>query len=120
MKKMRQLFICGMICFLAEQAGECFQAPPIDQMRGGQNNNLFPNETASDQEITQKIKDAMREDYYLAPYVDNIEIYTISGVVTISGRMTSSAIKLKITKKAQNVEGVRHVYNNIEIVHIWE
>jgi osmotically-inducible protein OsmY len=119
MRKLNLLILFASLFFMLGSIAEGFVAPPVDQMRGGLNNSLFPNQQESDQYITKSIQDALAQDYYLAPYKNSIEIYTIAGVVTLAGRLDSDAIKLKIGQKVRNVEGVKRVYNNIEVVHIW-
>lgn len=84
-----------------------YQAPPVDARP------FIPAEHPYDRFITQELQRKMREDYYLAPYVDQIYISTTNGVITLTGTIDSSAIRLKIEQKARNISRVRQVINNI-------
>lgn len=87
-------------------------------MRGGWNNSLQPNQLASDKAITEEITKAIKNDDSTAPYADSIHVYTIAGVVTLSGRIDSQAAKLAIGEKPFGKSGVKQVINDIEVVHL--
>ncbi len=76
----------------------------------------YANQKESDQQIVQEIEARIRDDHYLAPYGNSIQIYSLDGTVTLTGRLESDSIRLRMGDKAK-VRGVRQVINNIEVVH---
>lgn len=93
-----------------------YMAPPYTQMRpGAYSNTQLPNYTEEDKAITREIQGSINDDYYLAPYSPNIEIYTLDGYVTLTGRLNSDTVRLRMGDKAKMARGVKLVNNNIEV-----
>lgn len=91
-------------------------APPYSTMRpGAYSNTQLPNQTEEDKSITNEIDALIKDDSELAQYSPNVQIYTIDGFVTLSGRLNSDRIKLRMGDKAKLARGVRMVNNNIEV-----
>lgn len=74
-------------------------------------------ETQSDRAITQKIRQAIMSDKALSTNAKNIKIITVNGVVTLRGPVANSQEKEAIEKKANDVQGVDKVDNQLEIAH---
>jgi len=101
------LFSAGLLAYMA---------PPYTQMRpGAYSNTQMPNYTEDDKAITREIQASINDDYELAPYSPNVEIYTLDGFVTLSGRLNSDTARLRMGDKAKMTSGVKLVNNNIEV-----
>ena len=69
----------------------------------------------SDLNITQAIRKAVVADKDLSTNAHNVKIITRNGVVTLRGPVKSAAEKADIGAMAEQVAGVTHVNNKIEI-----
>jgi hyperosmotically inducible periplasmic protein len=76
---------------------------------------LDQSESEDDRTITQKIRQAIMSDSALSTNAKNIKIITIKGVVTLRGPVASSEEKDAIAKKANDVQGIVKVDNQLEV-----
>lgn len=121
MKNFISIFLLGItLALFSSHLANAYQAPPVYEMRGGKNGSIFPNQLPSDRDITKSVEDAIASDYYLAPYKGFIQVYTIEGIVTLSGTIDSQVIKLQMGQKARDQSGVSKVINDIEVVHLMQ
>jgi osmotically-inducible protein OsmY len=87
--------------------------------RDREDNTLTPfdqSENESDVEITQQIRQAIRDDEAMSQKAINAKVITRNGVVTLRGPVDSQAEKAAIEQKAQRVEGVARVQNELETI----
>jgi osmotically-inducible protein OsmY len=87
--------------------------------RDREDNTLTPfdqSENESDVEITQQIRQAIRDDDAMSQKAINAKVITRNGVVTLRGPVDSQAEKAAIEQKAQRVEGVARVQNELETI----
>lgn len=96
-----------LICTAAQAIG--YQAPPLDRPK------YIRTEDPRDHEITQEIRQKILDDYYLAPYSDQVSIQTQNGIVVLNGYLRSHRIKLSMEDKARQVKGVKRIDNNIAV-----
>ncbi len=94
-----------------------YQAPPIDVMRGAENNMLYPNQTPRDRTTSEDILRLYQKDYYLSVWADSVQIDTINGIVTLSGRAPSQQIRLRLEQKAKQGKGAKQVINNLDVLY---
>lgn len=73
-------------------------------------------ESETDRTITQRIRQAIVADRALSSDAKNIKIITERGVVTLRGPVVSSQEKDAIARKANDVQGVVRVDNQIDII----
>lgn len=71
--------------------------------------------TENDANVTISVKKAFTADAHLAKDATSIQIETKEGVVTLSGIVSNQEIKDLFTKKAQGVQGVKSVVNEIKV-----
>jgi len=71
--------------------------------------------SASDLEITAKIRQAIVDDKSLSVNAHNVKIITNTGVVVLRGPVKSQQEKMAIEDKAKQVAGVTRVDNQLEI-----
>jgi hyperosmotically inducible periplasmic protein len=69
----------------------------------------------ADVEITRRIRRAIVKDDSLSTDAHNVKIITSGGVVTLRGPVASSEEKMAVAKKAEKINGVRRVDNQLEI-----
>ena len=72
--------------------------------------------TASDLKITQQIRRAVVADKQLSTNAHNVKIITTGGVVTLRGPVKSVKEENIIVAKAQRVDGVSRVDNQLEVI----
>jgi uncharacterized protein YjbJ (UPF0337 family) len=77
--------------------------------------DTFTRGTASDQLISQDVRNALLADPTIANDARSIRIDTNNGVVTISGFVSTSSEKQLVTRLLQNVSGIRQVNNQLEV-----
>ena len=71
--------------------------------------------SASDLDITAKIRQAIVDDKSLSVNAHNVKIITNTGLVTLRGPVKSEQEKSSIEAKAKQVAGVTRVDNQIDI-----
>ena len=76
---------------------------------------LDQSESEADRTITQKIRQAIMSDASLSTNAKNIKIITIKGVVTLRGPVASSQEKDAIARKANDIQGIVKVDNQLEV-----
>jgi hyperosmotically inducible protein len=69
----------------------------------------------ADVEITRQIRRAIVKDDSLSTDAHNVKIITSGGVVTLRGPVASSEEKMAVAKKAEKINGVSKVDNQLEI-----
>jgi hyperosmotically inducible periplasmic protein len=69
----------------------------------------------TDVEITRQIRRAIVKDDSLSTDAHNVKIITSGGVVTLRGPVASSKEKMAVAKKAEKINGVSKVDNQLEI-----
>ena len=72
-------------------------------------------ENASDRELTQKIRRALREDKTLSSYAHNVKIVAQGGQVTLKGPVRTEDEKRTVETKAAEVAGAGHVTNEMSV-----
>ena len=70
-----------------------------------------------DVEITRQIRQAIVKDDSLSTSAHNVKIITNSGVVTLRGPVASAEEKTMVAKKAERINGVDKVDNQLEVAH---
>ena len=70
-------------------------------------------QTVDDKFITTKIKSKLTVNGDINPF--NIDVDTVNGVVTLSGRVAKPEAKAEAERLARETEGVREVRNNITV-----
>ena len=73
--------------------------------------------TKGDVEITRQIRQAIVKDDSLSTSAHNVKIITNSGVVTLRGPVASAQEKTMVAKKAEKINGVDKVDNQLEVAH---
>lgn len=130
MKMKKQLFLLASLC-LALTACEVnntkhttTSTPPNANNTGLNVRDRAPtmtpgeqSETEADRTMTQRIRQALMDDDSLSTNAKNVKIMTVNGVVTLRGPVNSEKEKSDIGKKAKEVNGVKSVDNQLEIVH---
>ena len=71
--------------------------------------------SASDVDLTRRIRQAIVKDGALSTNAHNVKIMTVNGVVTLRGPVANAAEKASVAAKAQDVTGVKQVDNQLEI-----
>lgn len=72
-------------------------------------------ENDADRSITKNIRKVIVADDALSQDAKNIKIITIDGVVTLRGPVNSSQEKNIIARKANAINGVKRVENQLEV-----
>jgi osmotically-inducible protein OsmY len=80
----------------------------------GCNTTQSPEQQFDDTAITTSVKSRLATDIELST-ITGIEVNTTNGVVTLSGQVSSDAVKRRAGEIAENVDGVVRVANNIEV-----
>ena len=70
-----------------------------------------------DVEITRQIRQAIVKDDSLSTNAHNVKIITNDGVVTLRGPVASAQEKTMVAKKAEKINGVDKVDNQLEVAH---
>lgn len=78
---------------------------PVDQMKG----------SATDVEITRRIRESIVKDDSLSMDAHNVKIITVRGVSTLRGPVDSASEKAKIVSMAQQVAGSASVRDQLEV-----
>ena len=81
---------------------------------GGCNTAQSPEQQVDDTAITATVKTQLATDIELST-ITGIEVDTRNGVVTLSGKVSSDAVKRRAETITQNVDGVVRVTNDIEV-----
>jgi hyperosmotically inducible protein len=68
-----------------------------------------------DVEITRQIRRAIVKDDSLSTDAHNVKIITSGGVVTLRGPVASGEEKMTVAKKAEKINGVSRVNNQLEV-----
>jgi osmotically-inducible protein OsmY len=71
----------------------------------------------SDVEITRQIRQAIVKDDSLSTSAHNVKIITNGGVVTLRGPVASTDEKTMVAKKAEKINGVSKVDNQLEVAN---
>src|SRR5690349_13956463 len=71
--------------------------------------------SASDRDLTARIRNAIVDDDDLSTNAHNVKIVTVDGVVTLRGPVKSASEKAAVASKAQHVAGVKRVDNQLEV-----
>jgi hyperosmotically inducible periplasmic protein len=71
--------------------------------------------SASDVAITKKVRQALVADKSLSTNAHNVKVITRDGVVTLRGPVKTPQEKAKIAATAQQVAGVAHVDDQLEV-----
>jgi hyperosmotically inducible protein len=71
----------------------------------------------NDVEITRQIRQAIVKDDSLSTSAHNVKIITNGGVVTLRGPVASAEEKTMVAKKAEKINGVDKVDNQLEVAH---
>lgn len=74
-------------------------------------------ESEGDRNITVEIRRAIMKDGSLTTYAKNIKIITKNGTVTLRGVVNSENEKANVAQKAQQVNGVQNVDNQLEVTN---
>lgn len=92
------------------------QVPPFNQNYYDRSAApVYPNRTAEEKQLSEKIIQAFQDDPNLSKYASSIEVYTMGQEVTLSGLIDSDRIKLRAGSKARNILGVKKVNNLIRV-----
>jgi hyperosmotically inducible periplasmic protein len=86
-----------------------------DRDTGAKTAGQQPNDR-TDLRLTQEIRREVVKDDSLSTKAHNVKIITNDGVVTLRGPVDSAAEKARIQAKAEGVEGVKRVENELEVV----
>ncbi|MGH7962291.1 MAG: BON domain-containing protein [Candidatus Binatia bacterium] len=70
---------------------------------------------AADQELMQRVEQALSTDPALSAAAENIQITATNGEVTLMGSVSSEQEKTNLGNKAQQVAGVTKVNNQLEV-----
>lgn len=76
---------------------------------------LLSPQSLEDNEIIKKIESDLHADRDIKPFIDKIQVQSLRGEVTLSGRLESGRLRLYIEKKVKNVRGVKKINNEIEL-----
>ena len=80
----------------------------------GCNTAQSPEQQIDDTGITASVKSKLATDVELST-ITGIEVNTTNGVVTLSGQVSTDAMKRRAETITQNVDGVVRVTNNIQV-----
>lgn len=69
--------------------------------------------SASDVEVTRKLRERLMSDDQLSTNAKNIKIITISEAITLKGPVANKAEKVKIENYARSMAGKKKVYNRL-------
>lgn len=69
----------------------------------------------SDVETTRRIRRALMEDKSLSTTARNVKVVTVSGTVFLRGPVKSAHEKAAIADRAQQIAGIGHVNDQLEI-----
>jgi uncharacterized protein YjbJ (UPF0337 family) len=72
-------------------------------------------ETPADRFISNNLRNTLLAQPNLPVAMENVQVVTHNGVVTLSGTVPSAEMRDNIVTTAQNFAGVRQVVNNIEV-----
>ena len=72
---------------------------------------VSPKQQLKDSEVTAAVKTSFAADPDVAAH--NIDVDTVEGVVTLTGKVKSDAEKVKAGRLARNTGGVKRVNNNL-------
>ena len=72
-------------------------------------------ETATDRDLTQKIRKSLVADKSLSTYAHNVKVVSQGGDVTLKGPVRSEQEKQTVEAKAVAVAGAGHVTNQLSI-----
>jgi hyperosmotically inducible protein len=75
-------------------------------------------ETASDRELTQKIRRALMQDKTLSSYAHNVKVIAQGGQVTLKGPVRTEDEKRTVETKAAEVAGAGHVINQMSVAPV--
>jgi hyperosmotically inducible protein len=115
--KNRVVSLSGMVDTLAQKYAAEQIARGVDGVQGV-TNNLTPTSSQSSSETTNdKLSKRVEFELYSTKAVslNNVQIQSHNGVVTLTGSVPSMAEKLLAEKVAQSVEGVRRVVNDLTV-----
>lgn len=71
--------------------------------------------SASDREITQKIRKAIVADKSLSTYAHNVKIITTNGAVTLKGPVKSEDEKQEVAAKAAEIVDASKIENQLSV-----
>ncbi len=66
-----------------------------------------------DATIQTKVKTALTADRF--SNITNVDINVTNGIVTLSGEVPDSAVRMEAEREARQVAGVRRVINNLQV-----
>lgn len=100
---------------LAASLGLILIVAPTSQLMAATQPPTMSVATEKDANITIAVKDAFTSDAQLAKDASAIQIATKDGIVTLSGKVSNQETKDLFKKKAQEVQGVKSVTNDIKV-----
>lgn len=71
--------------------------------------------TAEDQILTTNLRNNLMAQFNTVTDMQNIQITSQNGIVTLSGRVPSAEVRDSIISTAKNTTGVRQVINNLQV-----
>lgn len=71
---------------------------------------------STDEEIVQQAQDALRKDPTLAKVINNIQVTSNNGKVTLQGKVNNGEERNKASADVRNIPGVKTIENQIEVV----
>lgn len=99
--------------------------PPVVNYFRPQYNQFDPNYSAwqsyqllmlPDQRLTDRVRNNIARDSYLAGLLPSIQIYSSGGIVTLAGAVPSSSVRTKIEVLAKQTNGVYRVDNQLVLI----
>lgn len=91
------------------------EAPPMAGSESAPSMAGSESAGAADQELTQRVEQALSTDPALSAAAQNIQISAANGEVTLMGSVSSEQEKTKLGNKAEQVAGVTKVNNQLEV-----
>ena len=126
MSMKKQLFLVASLCVLLTACDRNHSGTNTTNadntgrnVRDRNSQTLTPgdqSESEADRTLTQKVRQALMDDGSLSTYAKNVKIITINGLVTLRGPVNSERERSEIGRKAQAINGIKSVDNQLEIV----
>lgn len=69
----------------------------------------------SDQAVTEQVRQRLASDEWFSPMAREIDVTTLSGVVTLRGSVQSEDERQAVLDAVRNVHGVRNVNDELEV-----
>jgi osmotically-inducible protein OsmY len=118
-KSVRFLVLAATFCG-SPMMGFAQQAPAPDNTKTNQEAKDTAtadkqSNTASDRDLTQKVRKAIMQDKSMSTYAHNVKVVTQNGQVTLTGPVRSDDEKSAIVTKAAEVAGKDNVVDQITV-----